>query len=59
MSENKPYLNARLRNPFEDGGMKPVSKPDWIGGAVAVVAVVVAVVTLAILFLDYQGFSGI
>ncbi len=51
----KPFIAARLRNPAEEAAAKPhVAKPDWIGGACAIVAFLLAAVTTVLLYLEWD-----
>ncbi len=54
---DKPFIAARLRNPAEDAvavAPKAKSKTDWIGGVGAIIAFVLAVATVATLYLEWD-----
>lgn len=54
----KPYIAARLRNPSEmDLVPKAKPKSDILGGIFAILSFLVAVVTLFVLYTDWDGFT--
>jgi len=58
MAEKKPVIAARLRNPSEVAAEKPAAAPtDWIGGACSILAFVLAVATLACLYMDWDALT--
>ncbi len=52
---DKPFIAARLRNPAENMPVAPNAKAknDWIGGACAIIAVILAAATTFYLFREY------
>lgn len=55
------YINARLRNPNEVSvaTVKTAhAKPDWIGGACAILAFCLATATLILLYLDWDLYTN-
>ncbi len=59
MADKKPFIAARLRNPAAESAPAPkaTSQTDWIGGACAIVAFVLAAATVAFLSLDFDTFA--
>ena len=53
---DKPFIAARLRNPAEEAAAKPKAKAktEWIGGACAIVAVILAAATAAVTYLEWD-----
>ena len=56
MADKKPFIAARLRNPAEELAAKKTAsaKPDWVGGACAIIAFVLAAAATAFLYLDFD-----
>lgn len=59
MADKKPFIAARLRNPAEELAAKKTApaKTDWVGGACAIVAFVLAAATTAFLYLDFDALT--
>ncbi|MEG1479790.1 MAG: hypothetical protein RSD41_02165 [Kiritimatiellia bacterium] len=59
MAEKKPFIAARLRNPAESVASQPKvsAATDWIASSCAIVAFLLAVATVAFLYLDWDTYT--